>query len=740
MIHVNRTIEPDIFESEDVKTTKEIISNFFAIPSSERSQKSFKFPEPSDTIKKEVVSLFKNKCAYCESALGSFSPSHIDNFRPRRGARGLSKGEFYDDHYWWLALEWNNLYLACSECSSQKATFFPIGSDRAVQKTYGVGLLKETPLFLDPCNDLPDEHLGFDTDGTVFAYSDRGTVTINFLKLNREGLILSRKEAIQKLVSILELLTVGLNQSISGRFSIESFLEKNHKSVSFVLELLTEHPSQTHAGALSQFLFSWLKNQPPFIEKLFALAQDFPYLIDTSITLLLLENQSWRKKIEQVRILSGNKLTFNNKLIPQEQFDTIERIEIKNFKGIGSLDIVIPKEQGNFESWLLLLGENGVGKSSVLQAIAIALIGQRYRDKIGLKASDILRKDQKEGSVSVFFKGKRVPISIDFSESSNIINGRKNNSAGCIIGYGATRLMENKRLKAEDAKSSVRIGNLFDPTIALHNANKWLTKLDKVSFDYAARTLKKLLLLDDDDIILKSQDTADTVLVQHNKKVNTIEQMSDGYKAVIALAVDIMQTLQRQGTTMEEAKGIVLIDEIEAHLHPRWQMRIVKRFRDVFPYVQFIVTSHEPLCLRGMLKNETVVMRRDENRDVEYITDLPSPEDLKVEQLLTSEFFGLNSTTDPEVEDLFNEYYYLLALNERTNEQRERVEFLKVELKEKKQLGSSLREELMYEAIDNLLAKKYLSSTIVRKEDLKEETINAVKEIWENISFNEPGE
>ena len=119
--------------------------------------------------------------------------------------------------------------------------------------------------------------------------------------------------------------------------------------------------------------------------------------------------------------------------------------------------------------------------------------------------------------------------------------------------------------------------------------------------------------------------------------------------------------LHRAGTSTKEAEGIVLIDEIGTNLHPGWKKRIVSCFRDVFPKIQFIVTTHEPLCLRGLHEGETVLLRRgDENRIIP-ITNMPNPNDLRVDELLASEFFGLSSTIESDLEDIYEEYYRLLT-------------------------------------------------------------------------------
>jgi hypothetical protein len=110
----------------------------------------------------------------------------------------------------------------------------------------------------------------------------------------------------------------------------------------------------------------------------------------------------------------------------------------------------------------------------------------------------------------------------------------------------------------------------------------------------------------------------------------------------------------RSGTVeFDKAKAIILIDEIEAHLHPRWKMQIMTALRQTFPNAYFIATTHDPLCLRGMYENEVVVFNRiriskNKNNEipimVELIDQLPNIENLTIEQLLTSDLFSMFST------------------------------------------------------------------------------------------------
>ena len=95
-----------------------------------------------------------------------------------------------------------------------------------------------------------------------------------------------------------------------------------------------------------------------------------------------------------------------------------------------------------------------------------------------------------------------------------------------------------------------------------------------------------------------------------------LEDLSDGYQSVVALATDLMLSLLARWPSVDVAEGTVLIDELGAHLHPRWRMRIVTSLRQVFPRVQFLSSTHDPLCLRGLGDGEVVVVKRDEAGEI----------------------------------------------------------------------------------------------------------------------------
>src|SRR5206468_3419044 len=115
--------------------------------------------------------------------------------------------------------------------------------------------------------------------------------------------------------------------------------------------------------------------------------------------------------------------------------------------------------------------------------------------------------------------------------------------------------------------------------------------------------------------------------------------------------------------------------------------RIVERLGWTFPNFQFIVTTHEPLCLRGLGEGEICVMKRVKSKVIGEDPAI-SPADLRVDQLLTSELFGLQSTIDPEIDDKFYNYYRLLEDGESSDPAKAKLlEKLRLELSRYNTLG-----------------------------------------------------
>lgn len=682
--------------------------------------------------------LFQGKCAYCESELSASQPIDIEQFRPKMSV--LESPEH--PGYWWLANTWENLLAACFDCNrvrqhkrtiqltderSGKGNRFPLKNEKFRAFSPEGDISKEEPLLLDPTVDEPSEHLVFNETGFVYSDTDRGNTTIAVLGLNRKGLLQARKKVIQ-------------------RFSMLVNVLDNTGNSADVLQSINDMAmaSAPYAGMVRQAI-----QQNKFLRK----------TLNSDMTQTAISKTRLRKartdSFEYMTQMSDYSLDTDGGVQKfKSQQRVIERITIKNIRAIRKLDLDLTDQTNGSTPWLMLLGENGTGKSTVLQSIAILLSGheqvRKLMERDRLDPSSLVRYRCQSGRVRVKLSGfikphelviyrDRLVFHSPHGEVTTVFSERSMEGSGwdaqtLVLGYGATRLLPKKPSSSLDVGFG-RIENLFDAFVPLIDAQSWLMRLKQRTFDDTAIILKDLLNLDEQTKMIRS---TGEVWIKTPGSKTSLKNLSDGYQAIVAMTVDILDVLSRIWPRLSEAEGIVLIDELDAHLHPTWQMKIVGSLRKALPGVQFIATTHQPLCLRGLMKGEVIVMQRTKGGLVEPLTNLPSPQDFRVDQLLTSEFFGMNSTIDPETEELFDAYYALLAIDNRTSKQEETLSSLRTELDGRRRLGDTQRETLFYETIDTLLSKQTTSSRL-SPENLQDEAIRQVSALWNSvIDENEP--
>ncbi|MEP2181569.1 AAA family ATPase, partial [Roseibium sp.] len=252
------------------------------------------------------------------------------------------------------------------------------------------------------------------------------------------------------------------------------------------------------------------------------------------------------------------------------------------------------------------------------------------------------------------------------------------------------------------------------------------------SFDTAARALRSVLPVGPESIMLRSENQ---IFFNVNNHRATLAELSAGYQTVVGMCVDIMRHLFERWDTLASAAGIVLIDEIDAHLHPRWTMRIVGALREAFPQVQFVASTHDPLTLRGLRNGEVVLLRRENNSAVVADQNLPPFEGMQVDQLLTSRVFGLESTVDPETEALLTEYYHLRSLPTEPGRFK-RMEEIRGRVANREALGLSESERLMAEVTDEFVRASADEATDTGP--LREATLRQLREIAERGATRRP--
>ncbi len=215
MIRVERPVTPpDYFAGDAYGEMWDALKAFYSDYGAQKTKRQSEFSWSRLTrmyrvIRPDLERVFFSKCAYCESRVGITASADVEHFRPKRGARGFGPGgqagdksdsTYHDAHYWWLAMSWDNLLLACAYCNRFKATWFPVSKERnrAQPMVTGADLEAEKPLLLNPCLDDPDLHLRYREDGTIEPLTERGGVTIEIIKLNRDDLRFARARELER--------------------------------------------------------------------------------------------------------------------------------------------------------------------------------------------------------------------------------------------------------------------------------------------------------------------------------------------------------------------------------------------------------------------------------------------------------------------------------------------------------------------------------------------------------------
>ncbi|KFA91041.1 hypothetical protein Q664_24635 [Archangium violaceum Cb vi76] len=147
--------------------------------------------------------------------------------------------------------------------------------------------------------------------------------------------------------------------------------------------------------------------------------------------------------------------------------------------------------------------------------------------------------------------------------------------------------------------------------------------------------------------------------------------LSQGYQSTIAWVADIIgQMFWENGgpIPLSEMEGLVLIDEIDLHLHPKWQLGLIPTLKRVFPKLQFIVTTHSPMILPGLSREEVVILGTDKEGNVIAHESPESPSLLTGSEIYRT-FFGIDRLHPTDLGKDLQRYSFLIADPLRSDEE-----------------------------------------------------------------------
>ena len=320
----------------------------------------------------------------------------------------------------------------------------------------------------------------------------------------------------------------------------------------------------------------------------------------------------------------------------------IKKVSIKSIKSLKKLTIEFKEP---FVGWHVLLGDNGSGKSTILKSISLCLIGERQGYSLKQNFKNWITKgeivsncqidiilDEDHDSFSNKYSGNISYIlkidkggKLDFHYKSNK-KRLKEYPSDVPEGWYSSAFGPYRRLGEKDTQqvSSYTDGNLenhitlFDPSYNLTSAIQWLMdlKFEALSTKSEEPIFEKVILFINDSNLLPNSvkiekvDHTGVFFVDGNNKGVEVNELSDGYQSIFSLAIEILRQLSKRFSLSKiikktekksiiTATGVILIDEIDIHLHPQWQSKIGSWFKENFPKIQFIVSTHSPIICQS---------------------------------------------------------------------------------------------------------------------------------------------
>ena len=390
----------------------------------------------------------------------------------------------------------------------------------------------------------------------------------------------------------------------------------------------------------------------------------------------------------------------------------ISKLRLKNIKCFEDIELSFERGRGGVKNWSLIVGDNGQGKTTILRSLAVGLCDKEGASALLLELYGFLRRGKKRGSIEICLKDKdneKYTIKTKIEGDSESISqdvfhgdcvGKKDTNKAKIfkrekifaVAYGASRSVTGTESYEEYAlvdsvytlfnyKQALQNAELGASRVKLHSPEEW-EKLKDI--------LKEVLMLGDDEEI--SLERTGLFFVKKNQGEESYNNIGDGYKSLTSVILDFLSWnliyKEDEDFDLSNLSGIFIIDELEQHVHPRWQRGIVRILSEQFPKVQFICSTHTPICALGLSDLERSWLFKvayvNGYSDIERFDLQEDFKGYRADQILTSGIFDLTDTRSVSVEEKLDTYrkIYLKEESKRDKKEKRLLREIEAELKD----------------------------------------------------------
>ncbi len=398
----------------------------------------------------------------------------------------------------------------------------------------------------------------------------------------------------------------------------------------------------------------------------------------------------------------------------------IRRISLRNIRCFETLDLELAGNGDVPALFTTVLGDNAAGKSTLLRSIALGLSSESDASALVKQLPGaFVRRGAEEGSIRLELcdpeNGRELAVTTRIQKSGTPDERiRKETEPDpfpwqdiFVCAYGTNRSRQ-AAASYESYTLHQAVISLFDDDTVLQNPEVVLLRQEPRLRSELERRLLSVLMLDEPGYEVTCPRTG--VEIHGPWGDHPLRTLSDGYRSTAQWLLDFLGWSIYAGrfANGSDIGGILLVDELEQHLHPRWQRYIVQRLRQQLPKTQIFASTHTPLAAAGTADVEAGCLLRlkakyPEGAITAVELDPRSLAGLRADQVLASEAFGLYTSRSPGSEGDIARYAELLGKQSRTEAEDAELERLGTSLAAALRSGESEVEREVEQAVETAL-------------------------------------